>query len=67
MVPGTFLFIFHAGSHRLGSNNFRNSSYKEETAGSSWKPGNYTWIICVPVNDLKSDSQPLKKVVICFI
>ena len=34
MVPRTFLFIFHAGSCRLGSNNFRNSSYKENTAGS---------------------------------
>ena len=35
MVPRTFLFIFHAGSRRLGSNNFRNSSYEEETAGSA--------------------------------
>ena len=35
MVPCTFLFIFHAGSRRLGSNNFRNSSYKEKTAGSA--------------------------------
>ena len=34
MVPRTFLFIFHAGLCRLGSNNFRNSSYKEKTAGS---------------------------------
>ena len=34
MVPRTFLFIFHAGSRRLGSNNFRNSSFKEKTAGS---------------------------------
>ena len=34
MVPRTFLFIFHAGSCRLDSNNFRNSSYKENTAGS---------------------------------
>ena len=25
----SFLFIFHAGSHGLGSKNFRNSSYKE--------------------------------------
>ena len=32
MVPRTFLFIFYAGSRRLGSNNFRNSSYKEKTA-----------------------------------
>ena len=29
MVPRTFLFIFHAGSRRLGSNSFRNSSNKE--------------------------------------
>ena len=35
MVPRTFLFTFHAGSRRLGSNNFRNSSYKEKTAGSA--------------------------------
>ena len=34
MIPHTFLFIFHTGSHRLGSNNFRNSSYKEKTAAS---------------------------------
>ena len=33
MVPRTFLFIFHAGSRRLGSNNFCNSSYKAKTAG----------------------------------
>ena len=33
MVPRTFLFTFHAGSRRLGSNNFWNSSYKEKTAG----------------------------------
>ena len=29
-VPRTFLFIFHAGSRRLGSNNCPNSSYKEK-------------------------------------
>ena len=29
-----FLFIFHAGSRRLGSNNFRNSNYKEKMVGS---------------------------------
>ena len=29
MVPRTCLFIFDAGSRRLDSNNFRNSSYKE--------------------------------------
>ena len=35
MVPHTFLIIFRAGSRRLGSNNYRNSSYKEKTAGSA--------------------------------
>ena len=35
MVRRTFLLIFHVGSRRLGSNNFRNSSYKEKTAGST--------------------------------
>ena len=35
MLPRTFLFIFDAGSRRLGSNNFQNSSYKEKTAGSA--------------------------------
>ena len=35
MVTRTFLFTFHAGSRRLGSNNFWNSSYKEKTAGSA--------------------------------
>ena len=30
-----WLFIFHADSHRRGSNNFRNSSYKEKTVGSA--------------------------------
>ena len=35
MVSCTFLYIFHAGSGRLGSYNFRNSSYKEKTAGST--------------------------------
>ena len=34
MVSRTFLFIFHEGSRRLGSNNFQNSSYKEKTVGS---------------------------------
>ena len=33
MVPRTCLFIFDVGSRRLGSNNFRNSSYKEKTVG----------------------------------
>ena len=35
MVSRTFLLIFHAGLRRLGSNNFRNSNYKEKTAGSA--------------------------------
>ena len=35
MLLRTCLFIFDAGSRRLGSNNFRNSSYKEKTAGSA--------------------------------
>ena len=34
-VLRTFLFIFHAGLHRLGSKNFRNSSYKEKTVSSA--------------------------------
>ena len=33
MISRTFLVIFHAGSGKLGSNNFQNSSYKEKTAG----------------------------------
>ena len=35
VVPRTFLFIFHAGSRRLGSKNLRNSGYKRKTAGSA--------------------------------
>ena len=35
MVPHSFLFMFYAGSRRLGSSNFRNSSYKEKTADSA--------------------------------
>ena len=35
MVRRTFLLIFNAGSCRLGPNNFRDSSYKEKTAGSA--------------------------------
>ena len=35
VVPRSFLFVFHAGSRGLGSNNSRNSSYKENTAGSA--------------------------------
>ena len=33
MAPHSFLFIFHAASRGMGSNNFRDSSYKEKTAG----------------------------------
>ena len=29
VVSRSFLFVFHAGSRGLGSNNFRNSSYKK--------------------------------------
>ena len=35
MVSRTLLLLFHAGSRRLDSNNFRNSSYKEKTAAST--------------------------------
>ena len=35
MVSRTCLFIFDVGSRRLGSNNFRNSSFKEKMAGSA--------------------------------
>ena len=35
MVPRTCLLIFDAGSRRLGSNNFQNSSYREKTTGSA--------------------------------
>ena len=35
MVPRTFLFIFHAGSRRLDSNNFRNSNYEKKIPASS--------------------------------
>ena len=35
MVPRSILFVFHAGSRGLGSNNSRNSSYKGKTAGSA--------------------------------
>ena len=30
MVPRTFLFIFHAGSHRVGSNNFGTQVIKQK-------------------------------------
>ena len=35
VVYRSFLFVFHAGSRGLGSNNSRDSSYKEKTAGSA--------------------------------
>ena len=46
MVPCTFLFLFHGGSCRLGSNHFRNPSYKEKMAGSvrvSRLPFHFLW------------------------
>ena len=49
MVPRTCLFIFDAGSRRLGSNNFRNSSYKEKTTGSARvsRPSfRFLWLWC---------------------
>ena len=45
MVPRTFLFTFHAGSRRLGSNNFWNSSYKEKTVGLAVFP-DYLSVSC---------------------
>ena len=44
MVPRTFLFIFHAGSRRLGSNTFRNSNYSAETAGSARVSFHFLWL-----------------------
>ena len=38
VVSRSFLFIFHAGPRGLDSNNFRDSSYKEKTAGSARVP-----------------------------
>ena len=38
VVPCSFLFVFHTGSRRLGSNNSRNSSYKEKKPGSARVP-----------------------------
>ena len=35
VVPRSFLFVFHARLCGLGSNNYRNSSYKEKTASSA--------------------------------
>ena len=35
VVSRSFLFTFNAGSRGLGSNNFRNSSYREKTARSA--------------------------------
>ena len=35
VVSRSFLFVFYAGLRRLGSNNSRNWSYKEKTAGSA--------------------------------
>ena len=35
VVSRIYFFIFHSGSRRLGSNNFRNSSYTEKMAASA--------------------------------
>ena len=35
VVSRSFLFVFHAGLRGLGSNNSRNSSYKDKTTGSA--------------------------------
>ena len=35
VVPRSFLFVFHARLCGLGSNNYRNSSYKEKMASSA--------------------------------
>ena len=35
VFPRSFLFVFHAGSRELSSNNSWNSSHKEKTAGSA--------------------------------
>ena len=46
VVSGS-LFVFRAGSRGLGSNNSRNSSYKEKTAGSarvSRLPFRFLWL-----------------------
>ena len=34
VAPRNFLFVFHGGSRGLGSNNSRNWSYREKSAGS---------------------------------
>ena len=39
VVSRSFLFVFHAGLHGLGSNNSRTSSYKEKT-------GRFLWLCC---------------------
>ena len=60
MVPRTFLFIFHAGSHRVGSNNFRNSSCKERrSARVSRLPFRFLWLYL--------DLSTICWVMMCFI
>ena len=59
MLPSTFLFIFHAGSRRLSSNSFRNSSHKEKTAGSDRVSSLMTMVI------LKSNDSLQQEVVQC--
>ena len=59
------LFIFHAGPRGLGSDNFRNSSYKEKTAGSarvSRLSFPFLWlcfleVYCDPQYQMPSESQ----------
>ena len=61
MVLRSFLFVFHAGSRGLGSNNSRNSSYKEKTAGSarvSRLSFRFLWLWC-------SKCQMRHKISIC--
>ena len=60
MVPPTFLFIFHAGSRRLGSNNVWNSRYKEKTTGPARVSGlsfRFLWlwwnILCTYIRNVK--------------
>ena len=68
MVLRTFLFIFHAGSRRLGSKNFRNSSYKEKTAGSarvSRLSFRFLWL-CISLLGLRSPWL-LQKWELCWI
>ena len=63
-VRRTFLLIFHAGSRRLGSNNFRNSGYKEKTAGSARVSGlsfRFLWLCSkIAFNDIYNKQRIFK-------